>query len=327
MPLCRGSQTLASDDYLATKPIRMEQGTAHISFYFKGGYSSDSIETMDVVFGASDVELADLPSVLTLERMGQTEWTLAHADVEVPTAGTYRFAFHARTEAGGSQIRIDEVRIGIGAYEAKSELAAVYPLLPVSGCVLTAADSIGLVVRNMGTKAAEGFTASYAIDGGAWVSEDFTATVNPGDSATVWFTTKADFSTANTIYSVHMQRLPPTSCISLTTPVAVWCVMWRRPRCPMRCRSTLLMLPTSTSLVACRPAGRGLVLSEWRLQAECALGVLPLASGCFDLEQGYYRLVLSLEAGSWGSPENYTSDFFVLMAKAVHPCRVGHPCL
>ena len=37
----QGSQTLASDDYLATKPIRMEQGTAHISFYFTGGYSDD----------------------------------------------------------------------------------------------------------------------------------------------------------------------------------------------------------------------------------------------------------------------------------------------
>lgn len=201
----QGSQTLASDDYLATKPIRMEQGTAHISFYFTGGYSDDLKETMDVLFGASDVELTALPVVLTLERMGQTEWTLAHADVEVPADGTYRFAFHGKTAAGGSQIRIDEVRIDAGAYEAKSELAAVYPLLPVSGCALTDADSIGLVVRNMGTKAAEGFTASYAIDGGAWVSEDFTATVNPGDSATVWFTTKADFSTANTIYSVHMQ--------------------------------------------------------------------------------------------------------------------------
>ena len=60
----QGSQTLASDDYLATKPIRMEQGTAHISFYFTGGYSDDLKETMDVLFGASDAELTALPAVL-----------------------------------------------------------------------------------------------------------------------------------------------------------------------------------------------------------------------------------------------------------------------
>lgn len=315
----QGSQTLASDDYLATKPIRMEQGTAHISFYFTGGYSDDLKETMDVLFGASDVELTALPVVLTLERMGQTEWTLAHADVEVPADGTYRFAFHGKTAAGGSQIRIDEVRIDAGAYEAKSELVAVYPLLPLSGCALTDADSIGLVVRNMGTKAAEGFTASYAIDGGAWVSEDFTATVNPGDSATVWFTTKADFSTANTIYSVHMQAASADqlyqfndTCSSVVRNVAAATVPYAVSFDTIDAGSVELFWWPSD------PLGRGWFLDNGSYRPY-ALDVVPLASGCFDLEQGYYRLVLSLEAGSWGSPENYTSDFFVLMGESGTP--------
>ena len=315
----QGSQTLASDDYLATKPIRMEQGTAHISFYFTGGYSDDLKETMDVLFGASDVELTALPVVLTLERMGQTEWTLAHADVEVPADGTYRFAFHGKTAAGGSQIRIDEVRIDAGAYEAKSELVAVYPLLPLSGCALTDADSIGLVVRNMGTKAAEGFTASYAIDGGAWVSEDFTATVNPGDSATVWFTAKADFSTVNTSYSVRLQAASADqlyqfndtcggvvrNVMTATVPYAV-------------SFDTIDAADLDLFWWPADPQGEGWYFQNGGYKPN-ARYVLPLASGCFDLEQGYYRLVLSLEAGSWGSPENYTSDFFVLMGESGTP--------
>ena len=315
----QGSQTLASDDYLATKPIRMEQGTAHISFYFTGGYSDDLKETMDVLFGASDVELKALPVVLTLERMGQTEWTLAHADVEVPTAGTYRFAFHGRTEAGGSQIRIDEVRIGIGTYEAKSELAAVYPLLPVSGCVLTAADSIGLVVRNLGSKAAAGFSASYSIDGGAWVSEDFTATVNPGDSAAVWFTVKADFSTANTAYAVRLQAASADqlyqfndTCSSVVRNVAAATVPYAVSF------DTIDAADLDLFWWPADPQGEGWYFQNGGYKPN-ARYVLPLASGCFDLEQGYYRLVLSLEAGSWGSPENYTSDFFVLMGESGTP--------
>lgn len=73
---------------------------------------------------------------------------------------------------------------------------------PNDGCGLSAAESVTVTFTNVGTTAISNFPISYAIDGGTPVSEQYTASLPAGDTATYTFTTAADLSTP-AIYNVR----------------------------------------------------------------------------------------------------------------------------
>lgn len=73
---------------------------------------------------------------------------------------------------------------------------------PNSGCGLSAAETVTVSFTNVGTTAISNFPISYSVNGGTPVSEQFTGTLNAGDTATYSFTTGADLSTP-AIYDIR----------------------------------------------------------------------------------------------------------------------------
>lgn len=311
--LCQGSNTAGNDDYLTTKPIYLPKGKVNLTFYYKGGYSTDQIESMDVLFGKSTAAVTALTPVMELNGIGETEWTFAFKDIDVPEEGLYCFSFHAKSPKGGSQICVDEVRIEAGAYVPVTEVAALWGVLPQFGCALTAEESLGLTVTNVGTKAVETFTASYSINGGNEIKETFTQKIEAGEEATVYFSQKADLSAANTEFEVMMQAA--TSDQLHTFNDTCWAttrnVDSKEPPYSVVFAEAsgldLFWWPISSKEVTWKKNG-----NAYKPTKEFE----PLVSGCFDLQPASYTLTFKWMAGSWGWPDNITADISILMGRS-----------
>jgi hypothetical protein len=69
---------------------------------------------------------------------------------------------------------------------------------PVTGCQLTATESVTVRLINPGLMPATGFDLTYTVNGGTPVTETFSGSIPPGDTVPYTFTATADLSAANT---------------------------------------------------------------------------------------------------------------------------------
>lgn len=79
---------------------------------------------------------------------------------------------------------------------------------PVDG-ILTAAEDVTVTIFNFGENDATGFDVTYAVNGGALVTETFTGTLASSTSAQFTFSTQADLSAVGQTYTIE-------SCTALT---------------------------------------------------------------------------------------------------------------
>ena len=79
-------------------------------------------------------------------------------------------------------------------------------IINTSGCGLSNSEQIGMKIKNNGIISQSNFNLSYKINGGSPVIENFTNTLNAGDSATYYFTTTADLSN-NGLYNIELECL------------------------------------------------------------------------------------------------------------------------
>lgn len=146
--------------------------------------------------------------------------TLTNGSTDGPdTIGTYNF-----TMAGNNVIKAwtedpngntdlnnpnDTSTINITVLPAK-ELAAVAWLWPVSGCGLSATDSVVVQFTNVGTAAQTNIPVGFSIDGGTTVvgPEIIAGPVNPGDTITYKFTATADFSAPGVYNCIFAVKKP-----------------------------------------------------------------------------------------------------------------------
>lgn len=310
------NNTIPSDDYLITKvPIKLSAGTAHLDFYYRGGGGeglSKFPEAMDVYFGKSP-NVADMEKIVDLEDIKVKDWTFHFQDFEVTEAGNYYFAFHAKSTPNQNRISLDEVRINKGAYQPVSELKAIRAILPANGCSPTASDKIGLTLTNTGPGTANGFTASYSLNGGKVVEEHFPNTVKTGDTVTIHFGQTADFSMENTVYQVKVQAASSDQLYQFNDT------------CSETVRNySSVVVPYSIDFAS--REGQELFwypqdLAGWMLNYngkfyKASKVNTPLTSGCFNLAEGRYRLQCTWEAGRWASPSPITTDLLIMIGRS-----------
>ena len=78
------------------------------------------------------------------------------------------------------------------------DVAAISVDSLVNGCGLSSAETVALRFTNVGSTPVQNIPVQYSVNGGTVVSEIYTDTVQPGDTAIHSFTTKANFSTVGT---------------------------------------------------------------------------------------------------------------------------------
>ena len=179
-----------SNDYLVSVPLYFNAGDNHIIFNTRC-INEMTTELLDVLYGSS----SDVTTMTTLAEYGvaTTDWVKKVINFTVPTEGVYYIAFRNRS-VDGMNLFIDEVIVGAGEFEVSPMLRVDKVILPYSNCDLSDQSVIGAMLTNIGTGATETFTLTYKVGDNASVSETFTAALQPTETATYYFETRADFS-------------------------------------------------------------------------------------------------------------------------------------
>lgn len=74
--------------------------------------------------------------------------------------------------------------------------------VPNASCTLTSAEDVSISILNDGLAAISNFNVSYSVNAGTPITENFTGTILPTETATYTFTQKADFSAKNSLFQV-----------------------------------------------------------------------------------------------------------------------------
>lgn len=95
----------------------------------------------------------------------------------------------------------------IGADEFTSvvnDMAATALVAPVTGCGKSATEAVTMTILNNGTSPQSGFTVSYRVNAGGWVTETYSGTINAGLSANYTFTATFDMTTVQA-YNIEVR--------------------------------------------------------------------------------------------------------------------------
>lgn len=179
------------NDNLISPPVYLPVGDIHMILYTKCINGTDATELLDVRYGTT-------PNVEEMKIIGdyainQTEWVKRIINFNVAEAGTYYFAFHAKS-IDGMNVFIDDITIDAGFFEVSPLLNIEKVVLPYSNCDLSDASKVGARIKNIGTGPTSTFTLTYTVNGKNKVVEEFTQVIQPTETATVYFNTTADFA-------------------------------------------------------------------------------------------------------------------------------------
>ncbi len=136
-----------------------------------------------------------------------------------------RFSANQPTASGGTltDIGLDSVQVFI---PPANDMAALAWIAPVSGCGLTNTEIVTVKFTNVGAAAQSNIPVKYSINGGSsYVTESVAGPVNPGDTVSYSFTTKANFSSAGTYNCIFVVNNPGDVSLINDTSKAVVTVL------------------------------------------------------------------------------------------------------
>lgn len=99
--------------------------------------------------------------------------TAGNSDVKI------RFRFDSDGSLADEGFGVDDILIADSVFDGTMDLVTN----PISGCGLSASETVSIKIKNDGTVPISGFQVCYSLQGGASNCETFSATINPGDSA------------------------------------------------------------------------------------------------------------------------------------------------
>lgn len=81
---------------------------------------------------------------------------------------------------------------------ASNDVGMVAVDAPISGCALTSSETIIIRIENLGDNVVSNIPVNYRLDGGVPITETYTGSINPGDTAVYSFSTTADLLSQTT---------------------------------------------------------------------------------------------------------------------------------
>ncbi len=110
----------------------------------------------------------------------------------------FRISFGADASVLDDGFAFDDFEI----FEAPvKNIKMISQLSPISGCGLGTTNTVQVRFTHIGSQPVTGINLSYRINGGGVVTENYTPTVNPGDTVNYTFSTTANLSTQGTVYN------------------------------------------------------------------------------------------------------------------------------
>ena len=189
---------MPSDDYIVMRsPIALTAGDAYMVVVYNGmaeGYT----EKMSVLWGTTP-DVNEMTELRRFEGFTATnEGYTTPVSFTVPADGNYYFAFHGYSDADQAGVLLNEVTIDQGSYQGTPDLAMDKVTLPLSSCSLGNSEAISATMTNNGTAGIQAFTLTCEINGETLATETFETEIGVGETVTVKFEAKADFSAEDT---------------------------------------------------------------------------------------------------------------------------------
>jgi len=183
-----------SDDYLMTfMPIRFAEGTNHVIIDYRGrleGYQ----EKLDVWMGTVNdpYEMTKIGELSFSQREYRTQVFNFEASADEPVF----IAFHGVYDDDALGCFIKNIRFGTGAYAGVPDGTVSEIGLPTPATTFGSEQPVSFVLKNAGTDDIKSLTATYRVNEGEEVSEEFTfdTPVAANTTREVVFDKAADFS-------------------------------------------------------------------------------------------------------------------------------------
>lgn len=181
---------MTGNDNLISAPLYFSAGDNYIKLNTKC-INAEYLELLDVLYGPT-TNVDEMTTIAELQ-VKNTEWQENIINFNVPAEGIYYVALHVHS-VDGANVFVDEITVDAGVCEVTPSLRIDRVVLPYSNCDLSDESVVGVTVTNVGTGPTSTFTLTYAVEENDAVLQLFTDVLNPMESGTYYFDSKADFS-------------------------------------------------------------------------------------------------------------------------------------
>jgi PKD repeat protein len=189
----------ASDDWLITPAIAIT--TNSVLTWNAKAVDADYRDGYQVLISTTGTTINDFTDTLLTVAAEDSNWIERTIDLQSEgyTNTTIYIAFQNNSNDMFILLIDDIIVRNVPA----ADVSLTDVSLPVSSCVLTAAENISVTVKNTGLNAVSNFSISYLVNGGTPVTETYTDTIQPNATADYTFTQTADLSVSGTQYNVQ----------------------------------------------------------------------------------------------------------------------------
>lgn len=187
-----------SDDWLITPQLSL--GAASTVSWQALAVDGDFPDGYQVLISTTGTAVADFQDTLLTINEENGTWT--NRSLNLHTLGytnTDVYIAFRNNSFDKFLLAIDNIQV---KNLVPTDVQLDYVQVPNVSCDLTNAEDISVGFTNAGTAAISNIPLSYSVNGGAPVTETFTGTLQPGESALFTFSQKADFSAKNIQFNV-----------------------------------------------------------------------------------------------------------------------------
>ncbi|MDD4214312.1 MAG: lamin tail domain-containing protein [Bacteroidales bacterium] len=180
----------AGNDWLFSRCFTLNAGATYkIEFWYRA-YNSSYPQTIDLKAGNTATPGAMVSNLLTLTSFNNTSYQKATAYFIPANSGSYYFGWWGHSVASSYYAFVDDINISLVPLQ---EAALLSVTAPISGCGLTSAETVSILIKNTGTNEINGnYNASYTFNNGTPVTEVLTSSIAPNDTLSFSFTQTVD---------------------------------------------------------------------------------------------------------------------------------------
>ncbi len=187
-----------ADDWLITPQLSL--GTASIVSWRALAVDGDFPDGYQVLVSTTGTAVSDFQDTVLVVNEENATWTSRSLDLDaLGFSNTNVYIAFRNNSQDKFLLAIDDIVV---KNLTPTDVQIDFVQVPDISCDLTNAEDITVSLTNAGTAAVSNVPLSYIINGGTLVTENFTGTLQPTESALFTFSQKADFSAKNTQFNV-----------------------------------------------------------------------------------------------------------------------------
>jgi subtilisin-like proprotein convertase family protein len=190
------NSTNPADAWAFTPPITLTSGQIVRITFDQSVRDNIYAEALKVTVGLAQTVGSQTTILYDDNNLTNMVYATRMATFTAPSSGDYYFAFNCYSQTDQWRLFVDNIKIETPLPYNSGVISIVEP----DNCYLSATSPISVDITNFGSSSISGFNLVYSVNGGANITETFTGTIAPGDTANFSFAATANLSGAGPFY-------------------------------------------------------------------------------------------------------------------------------